>query len=615
MKISKVSIVLILLFIAIGFSLGQLNEKDLFDQGLDQLKNGYYKQAQTTFLKLLKNYPDGTLLTASKLLLAESYYRDRDFKRAEIVCKNFINENKSSDYLDDIYELMGRLAFRKKQFTLAVKHWMWVIENGNDSRLKRKAADQIYKTSQYRLDLQQLEQLRKEIKNEQFEGLVELVSARQQIQSGRKEAGLEKLRNFLRDYPHHLFAEKAREIIRQNTSNQVTSNQILILKSSQSDLKEIYDHLAEGMIYAADEMNTRFPQKSILLDTLTFSPGILNLLKTTENYLEKQNPLAIVGPLQSDEMAALSLLSHYESIPLVAPTSTEKGLTDLSEYLFQINPTPELKGKLLGEYAVNELKLKTFAILAPANAYGEQISRSFEKAVIDNGGEVVEIQWFYEGAQDFSRQFKQIRKKGFYIAFRDSVLAEDSTLTDEVIQEQFKTYLTEQLFSNQNVRGSIDSTQIASTGIDGLFIALFPEDIPYLAPQFAFHNIDCQLLGNEGWNDPDLLYQHRPYIDGIVYVTAGYLDRQSWNYNEFTARFRKKMKTTPDRYHLLGYDIGKWMMQQYEPDINRLSYRNKLLDSGEYQGIFGKINIDRELRVNTQLNIVKFKMGQLLKLK
>jgi hypothetical protein len=234
--------------------------------------------------------------------------------------------------------------------------------------------------------------------------------------------------------------------------------------------------------------------------------------------------------------------------------------------------------------------------------------------VVENNGEMVEKQWYYEDTNDFSRQFKIIRHKGFYLTFRDSMLTVDSTLSEETLHENFKKYLTETLFSDKG-RREIDSTQITSSGIDALFIATYPEYIPYIAPQFAFQNIQTQLLGNEGWNNSNILAQQRVYLDGLIYMTAGYFDPESWNYKTFISRFRQQMQETPDLYHLLGYDIGKWMISLYEPEISRGAYRDKLAISGLYQGMLENIQFGIKPRVNSQLNIIKFYRGQILKVK
>ena len=615
MKPLKIFSILMLTIVSYVTLYGQMDDRQLFDRGIRQYKNSQYTAAQNTFIQILKNYPTSRILTATKLMLAKSYYKQGDLRAAGIVCDNFIQVNRKSNYQDDIHFLRGKIYYKKRKYSRAVEEWLWLTYNNADVRLKKRAGKFVFQTMVSKMSDRDISRLKKKYSDEVFTGLVEVVQGQKLINSGRRTEGMKRLQDFVDRYPYNVYSDIARNIIQVGTGANVVGNRILIIKSSQDEQRLVSDALYQGIRYARYELQTRDPQLAISLDTLTTDPGILHLLKTTTEYLETNKPLAVVGPVENDPSAALSMLSKYEHFPFIIPLSSQTGLASLSPYAFQINPDAEIKGQFLAEHATRELGYKTFAILAPADAYGEEIAHSFQRTVEANGGEVVETQWYYEDTQDFSRQFKAIRKKGFYIAYRDSVKEADSTLSEETIRKQFKQYMTQVLFSDENVRGEIDSTQIPSTGIDALFIAGYPAYIPYLAPQFAFHNIRCALLGNEGWNDPEQLRQQRAYIDGIVYVTAGYLDKNSWNYREFTNRFRQEMQKTPGFYHLLGYDIGKWLISHFQSGITRQELRDALANPKLYRGILENIGFASKAQVNNQLNIVKFYLGQILKMK
>jgi ABC-type branched-subunit amino acid transport system substrate-binding protein len=159
-----------------------------------------------------------------------------------------------------------------------------------------------------------------------------------------------------------------------------------------------------------------------------------------------------------------------------------------------------------------------------------------------------------------------------------------------------------------------DSTQVPATGIDGILVLTTPQYISYMASQFAFHNIDCTILGNEGWNDPDQLQKFKQYIDGLVYVTSRYYDKNSWNYKEFMNRYRLQMHDTPELFHLLGYDMMKWILQNYRSGMTPDELKEKLEKAQLYQGILENIQFSDKPRVNDSLKVMKFSLGQLVRL-
>jgi ABC-type branched-subunit amino acid transport system substrate-binding protein len=614
MLLKSFNYIILSVLLSLSMLFAQATDATLFKDGINFYKNNQYDKAQRTFIQILKDFPNSDLQTATKLMLAKSFYKLGDYKSSRLVVDNFIKNYRFSDYLDDIYFLKGKIDFRQRDYESAVNNWLWIIYNESDARLKKKAGEFVFYTMEDYLTEKEISNLSDRYPDDTFRGLVEIVKAQKLIDAGETEEGEQILKQFIADYPYHIYADVAKRLLRGETGASASSNRILILESGENSSKAVNQAIAKGFYYAAYEMSERDRNKVVQIDTLTLDQDPLPAIQKALPVLDKYQPLAVLGPVEDVDNTVFTLLSKYESFPYISPVSSQKGLAAISPYTFQINPDAEIKGKYLANYAVHDLKFKTFAILAPADPYGQAMVKGFEETVQDSGREVVEKQWYYEDTQDFSRQLKTIRKKGFYIVFRDSVLTADSLLTDEEIQEQFKQYLTETLFSDES-RHEIDSTQVPSTGIDALFIITYPEYVPFIGPQFAFQNIRTTLLGNEGWNVPDQLIQQRVYLDGLIFISPGYFDPESWNYRTFLSRFRQQMQTTPDKYHLLGYDIGKWMLTYYRPGMSRQEFRDVLAASGKYEGILENIKFGLKPRVNSELNIIRFYLGQFLKVK
>ena len=369
-----------------------------------------------------------------------------------------------------------------------------------------------------------------------------------------------------------------------------------------------------GMRYAIFEYRQRNPGEKIGFRSVEISRSVLSVLRTATQEIELSDPLCMIGPIDADQCAALSMLSRYEKRPYIIPLSSQAGLTGLSPYAFQINPDVYSKGRFLGDYASRKIGLKRIAILAPANEYGQDFVESFVEEVQANGVEVVTVQWYYEDAQDFTRQFRAIWREGIYYAFRDSVLGTDTTLTDEQINEAYQEYL-DTTFEPRRPGLSVDSTDVPATGIDGLLLVIRSSELmQFIAPQVAFNNIQTQLLGNEGWNDPAQLRKYKNELEGLIFITAGYFDRNSNSYHLFMNRFRSEMKTTPELFHLLGYDIMKWMLSHYEPGISPDEFRDKLENTRDYNGIMEDIRFSTTPRVNNKLTVLQLNVGQIIPL-
>lgn len=593
------------------FIFAQQSEHELFNEALKDYKTENYNRAQTSFFKMLQTYPEGKLKTATKLMLAKSYYKLGEHQRLAIICDNFIQNHPTSNYLDDIHHLYGNSYFKTNQYQKAIGEWNWVLNNAADIRLKKMSGEYLFNTVDRHMDVNALNALEKKYRDNIFQGLVQIVTAKKSISTGNVEDGTKILRDLLDEQPNHFYSEKAKEILFSSSSGYGVTNNFLYFKPAEGDLTDIGEQIEKGMRYAVTEFRTRNQNSNISLQAVELEDNMSNALLTVNRKLIDSNPTCLIGPIDADQCAGLAMLSKYEKRPYVIPLSSETGFTELSPYTFQLNPDVQSKGRFLGEYAVNELELRRFALLAPVNEYGRGFVRSFAESVQANGGEVVSDQWYYLDTQDFTRQFKAIRKKGFQIEFETILGETDTTISEEDYQSEFKKFM-EQKF--EDVQFGQDSTQIPAIGIDAILILTTPSFIPFLASQFAFHNIQCTLLGNEGWNDEEQLKKFQQYIDGIVYITAAYFDRESWNYKEFTNRFRLQLNETPEYYDLLGYDVMKWILQNYRSGMSSEELKKRLENANLYQGILQNIEFGDKPRVNNQLKVMKFSFGKFIRL-
>ncbi len=589
-------------------------EATLFTNGLDAYKNGHYQAAQNMFLRLLQEYPNGRRITATRYMLARSYYKAGDYSRAEVVCKFFFNRHPESSYLDDCHQLLGNTYFKQGDYLAAVDEWMWVMQNSKDPRLKQQTAEYIYRTMDNFFTRQQVEAVRSTYGDNFLDGVARVVIARKMIRNGENSRARVLLREFLQAHPNHFLAGEARALLGASPAGSTLQNQFLYLKTVEGDAAPVAEALALGMQYAMQEYQQRNSGSRAELITEEIESTVASALLGAKESIQEQNPLCLIGPVDPDQSAALAAMSAYEQRPLVIPLSSQTGLTELSRYAFQINPDANTKGQFLGRYAVNDLQLKRLAILAPATEYGENFVKSFVEQVQAGGGTVESLQWYYENSKDFNRQFRAIWRKGLFLAFRDSLLQEDSTLSERVIEREYQTYLEEK-FKPRRFGVSVDSTDVPATGIDGLLVVIRSSElIQYMAPQFAFNNIQATLLGNEGWNDPLQLRKFPDYLEGLIFSAAGYFDPDAANYRLFMNRFRNTMKKTPEQFHLLGYDIMSWLLANYSPGLTPTEFRDRLENAPPYQGLVQSIHFGEKPRVNSKLSVLKLNYGRLIRL-
>ncbi|MDO5577309.1 MAG: ABC transporter substrate-binding protein, partial [Fibrobacter sp.] len=175
--------------------------------------------------------------------------------------------------------------------------------------------------------------------------------------------------------------------------------------------------------------------------------------------------------------------------------------------------------------------------MAPNTQYGQVLAKSFKDELNKRNAEIVAEEYFEEGGNDFSTQFKNMRSKLLYrhlekIAMDKGLDFNGVTKADSIKYE--------------------DST----LAVDGLFIPADAADVVMLAPQVYFHRIRTQMLGSNGWHNPEVLKEGKRYVYNTMISTGFEVNPEQKEWQEFRKRFKAKYNYEPDRIVALGFDAA-----------------------------------------------------------
>ena len=342
----------------------------------------------------------------------------------------------------------------------------------------------------------------------------------------------------------------------------------------------------------------------------------LTTVAVTRDLVNSENVLAVIGEIESDKTALIGILSEASQTPVIAPTAIETGLTNVSKNLFQMTPDVSVSGQKIAEYAINEMNLRSFAILAPADKYGRDITDGFAQKIDELNGIIVAESWYYEGATDLREQISRFRTIGLRKMLSDSILQETPSLTrsqvDSVIKEINEM---RKMKEEEKPTKPSDSTATAVTSIDCIFLPVYTEQIPYVAPQLALFNIQAQLIGGNYWNDEDVLVRNHQYVQGAIFSTDYFLDEDSDSFLGFRDRFRLKMGTSPGKLEIAGFDAMNFLLLGIKmSNQTRQDLLVKLKNVRTFEGSLGPYRFENDGRMNTNLTMVRYQNNVIRKI-
>lgn len=141
----------------------------------------------------------------------------------------------------------------------------------------------------------------------------------------------------------------------------------------------------------------------------------------------------VIGHLNSGTTIPASKLYSDAGIPQISGSATNPKYTDQGfKTAFRVMANDVQQGKVLGEFALLELKAKKIAIIDDRTAYGQGLADEFEKAVKAGGGEIIAREFTNDKATDFAAILTKIKAKKPEVVFYGGMDAQGGPMAKQL---------------------------------------------------------------------------------------------------------------------------------------------------------------------------------------
>ncbi len=585
---------------------GQANK--LFEQGVINYRNAIYSNAYQIFQSLLTLQEPNPYLTSAYLMSAKTAEKLGYFDKAESYAKYLIAKYPQSRYVADCHFLLGTINLNKGQMPESLEQLALAIEFSRSDSLTLNTSQIAESIINKGMEPEKIESLENSYPWKKADEYIQLWIAQLYLHQGNKAKGDSALNALLLKRPNPQIIKIARAVNDKSQKDRVRIGVILPVTGYFSTEAE---DMLRGMALSLHQNSFNDQIEVVVAD----SKGNIVDAVNAANDLLKQDISLVIGELEDDISSALAGLTSQKNMPLLVPVATNNGIAATGKSTFQANNDLNTRGAALAEYACNNLQMKTFATIAPADEYGNAITDAFTKKIDQLGGTIIAQKWYYPGSNDLKRQFDAIREAGFRYAFRDSLTKLGLEITPARIDSFYNAlnYIAKE--ESDDNEGLIESTDIEVNSIDGLFMPVYEEELSIIAPQMALSNIVTKPLGGGFWLNEKQLRIQRNYINGAIFVTGNYISETDPQYRQFTNRFREYTSTSPGKMSLYGYNIMNLIIQSVKAGNKNsrdiVSYLEKV---NNFECIGGKMSFIHNNRVNSAVNIIQFQDGNLFKI-
>lgn len=309
----------------------------------------------------------------------------------------------------------------------------------------------------------------------------------------------------------------------------------------------------------------------------------------------EERVMAVIGPLSGAASASAAQQAQTERIPLLT-LSHKEGLPEFGDYVFRDSLTNRMQVKALARYAVEELGITSFGVLAPKNRLGDEMADLFAEEVRKLGGLVVDRQSYPEGATDFRRQILLLRGEDPDAPEEEKEAPAEEEAVDEPLPLEPK---------------------FPPATFDALFIPDFAERVGLIAPQLAYYGLEeIQLLGINGWNSPDLIRTAGSFVEGAV-IADGFFRYSSYPFvREFVNLYFETYGEEPSILEAQAFDAAGIILSLLDQeDIQtRDDLRLALAMVRNYPGVTGATSFNFQGEAEKVLFLLQVKNGNFVQI-
>lgn len=566
-------------------------------EALELYNSGNYTEAFNRFFYLANLYPQDEHQTIFRFMAAKSLYAQGNLERANQEFVRFIADFPGSAYIADAYLYGGHIAYAKKRYKESAGFYIKANDLNPEAKAGMIADANLRLLLDKELNVSELISLADSFPQAKMADDVCYYLGKRQLEIKDYKAAMKTFETYFGKYANGKYITQAKQsydFARNVISQKATIGVLAPLTGSYVDyglemvsgIKLVFD----------DQTNIDGRNVELLIKDTGEAPGRTALALRE---LATSDPVAIIGPLRSESAVAAAVAADCANIPLITPTASEKGITDLGKSIYQISPPSEKIAESLAEYAVSVLGVKKFGIIAPGDFTSRQVAHVFASKVYELGGEVIGMTFYESGQTDFSNQIKPLR---------DVLLMET--------EEQIATGLIDSLAYYDTTNQKWLDIKDWRVFLEGLFLPGDPDELAMLIPQIRYNVISTRFFGLYGWDSSKLIGRIGSYIQDAVFATDFFQGSGGPGWPAFYQEYRKKYNREPDRVAASAYDAATIIRDALRNGAFASDSIRSWLDNVQnYRGASCIINFKGTGRSNDAVSIYTIKENSFIKVK
>ncbi len=283
---------------------------------------------------------------------------------------------------------------------------------------------------------------------------------------------------------------------------------------------------------------------------------------TAYNRLVDEGIVGFIGDAPSKPTLAIAEVAAQDNMPMITPTGTQFNITEAGPNVFRTCFTDPYQGVVLANFAKNNLKAETAAIVVNNSSdYSDGVAKAFVEQAEKLGLKVIAKEGYSDGDKDFRAQL----------------------------------------------------TKILPTNPDVLVIPDYYEQVALITTQAREVGLKSAFIGPDGWDGVAKTLDPSAYsaVENSYFTNHFSLQDQSEKVQNFVKAYREVYNEDPSSFAALSYDAAYMMKAAIEKagttDKQAVVEALKNLD---YNGVTGHLTFDEKNNPVKAVTVLKIVNGE-----
>jgi ABC-type branched-subunit amino acid transport system substrate-binding protein len=150
----------------------------------------------------------------------------------------------------------------------------------------------------------------------------------------------------------------------------------------------------------------------------------------------------------------------------------------------------------------------------------------------------------------------------------------------------------------------------ANLKYDALYLPAHTVEVPLIASQLHYYNLNPILLGGHLWQNDSVLQEGAKDVEGSYFVTGFFPDSQQGTTKDFVTAYLQRFAAKPDLVAAEAYDAAKLLIKAGDTATSQDDLRNQLMAIKDFDGVGGKTSFNGHAEADKEVPVIQIKDGK-----